>query len=253
MNITDIKFYLSGGSANTNPDLSLGGILSSSQIKSQQATTAITGVTITDGIDNPAGDGTLDFVLSGTTLAWASAGDTAGAAVDVSVDGIYRLDSGTNGFILVDVTSANLPAVDTTDAVVSVTNIANNIFDDINAVESSTGDTEYRCVYIKNSHGADTALTTRVWIASDASGADSIEIGLGVAAVNVTEQVVADESTAPTGVAFSAPTDYAGGLAVGDLSAGDYKAIWIKRTVPSSVTTSTLNDTFKLGYGADIS
>ena len=46
-----------------------------------------------------------------------------------------------------------------------------------------------------------------IWIASNTPSADTtIEIALGSSAVNGTEQTIANESTAPTGVTFSAPS-----------------------------------------------
>lgn len=53
----------------------------------------------------------------------------------------------------------------------------------------------------------------------------------GSSAVNATEQTVADENTAPTGVTFSAPSTEGASLAIGDIPAGQHKAFWIKRII----------------------
>ena len=46
-----------------------------------------------------------------------------------------------------------------------------------------------------------------IWIASNTPSADTtIEIALGSSAINGTEQTIANENTAPTGVTFSAPS-----------------------------------------------
>ena len=119
-------------------------------------------------------------------------------------------------------------------------------------MESSTGKTDYRCLYLKNISAASSATTVRAWISSDASGADSIEIGLGAVGKNGVEQLLADENATPAGVTFSAPTEYATGIDLGDLSAGDFYPIWVKRTVPENTTTPTPNDNFTLGYGAEL-
>jgi len=105
-------------------------------------------------------------------------------------------------------------------------NVDNNLFDDISAGESGA-DVEYRCIYIENTH-ASTSAQVKVWVDTDPAGSD-VEIALGSSGKNGTEQTVADEDTAPTGVSFSAPTSIATALDLGTLAAGDHYAIWIKR------------------------
>jgi hypothetical protein len=42
---------------------------------------------------------------------------------------------------------------------------------------------------------------------------------------------LANEKTAPSGVTFTRPTSKATGLALGDLPAGQYRGVWIRRTI----------------------
>lgn len=121
----------------------------------------------------------------------------------------------------------------------------NNLFDDISTGESTAGDTEYRCFYVRNDNGASPGLTLSnavVWLQSDTPNSDtSIEIGLGTSAVGTaTSEPTAspnDESTAPASVTFSAPTTKAAGLSIGDMAAGEHKAIWVKRIVSASASS----------------
>lgn len=133
-----------------------------------------------------------------------------------------------------------------------VDNVDNNLFDDVSGAEHSAGDTEYRCIYVHNGHATITLTGALVWIQSDTSGAESdISIGVGTAAVNGTEQTVADESTAPAGVTFSdAAVSRATGLALGDLPAGQHKAAWIRRTITAG-TTPQAADTASIQAGGD--
>lgn len=125
------------------------------------------------------------------------------------------------------------------------------LFDQVSASEASAGDTEYRCVYLHNGNASSTMLSAVVWISANTpSGSTTLDIGVGTAAVNGTEQTVANESTAPAGVSFSAPASQGAGLALGDIPAGQHKAIWLRRTVSASAPASA-NDTFTLGYAAD--
>ena len=75
----------------------------------------------------------------------------------------------------------------------------------------------------------------------------TIDIGVGTAAINGTEQTIANEATAPTSVTFSAPTTAGTGLSLGTIPAGQHIAIWIRRTVTAGSGSST-SDTFTLGY-----
>ncbi len=130
-------------------------------------------------------------------------------------------------------------------------NTLNNLFDDVSGSESLAGDTEYRCVYIHNAHASLTMQNVRVYVQSNTSSTnDTWEIGLGTAALNATEQTIADETTAPSGVTFSAPTSYATGLAPPDIPFGQHKAIWYKRIVDPSAAANN-NDTITINIDCD--
>lgn len=107
-----------------------------------------------------------------------------------------------------------------------------NLFDVVGSAETTAGDTEYRCVYVHNAHPTLTLTSAVAYILTQTPSPDtSVEIGVGAAAVNATETAVADESTAPASVAFSAPSTLGAGLALGDIPPGQHKALWIKRIV----------------------
>lgn len=131
------------------------------------------------------------------------------------------------------------------------TAVLHNLFDRVLGAEAITGDTEYRCIYIKNDHGSLTLLSAVAWIASNTPSADStIDIGLGTSAISATEQTVADESTAPSGVTFSAPATIGAGLAIGNMVFSSTKAIWVRRTI--SVTATAVDaDAATLTIGGD--
>lgn len=110
--------------------------------------------------------------------------------------------------------------------------VANNLFDDVSGAEAASGDTEYRCFFIKNSSGTDTWESVVVWInANTPSTDDTIAIALTTNGKNNAAETPGDESTPPSGPTFSTPTSKGTGLSIGDLSPGDYYAIWVKRTV----------------------
>lgn len=108
----------------------------------------------------------------------------------------------------------------------------NNLFDDVSGDEASSGDTEYRGIYVKNAHGTLTWSSIKAWIQTASPSADtSFQIALCDEGKNTTIETIADESTAPVGPTFSAPANKAAGVSLPDLDAGDYVGLWIKRVV----------------------
>lgn len=107
-----------------------------------------------------------------------------------------------------------------------------NLFDLVGSAETTSGDTEYRCFYVHNAHATLSLDNAVVFIQSNTpSGDTSVEIAVGSAAVNGTEQTVANESTAPTGVTFSSAASLGAALALGNIPAGQHRAVWVKRIV----------------------
>ena len=157
----------------------------------------------------------------------------------ISTDIQYRLSGGASNAV----TASSLGGVKSSVA-------ASNYFDDVSSAEAGTGDTEYRCIYVHNNHGALSLIGAKVFIQTNTPSSDTdVAIGLGSSAINGTEQTVADESTAPSGVSFSAPTTFAGGLAIGDLAAGAHKAVWVRRTVNAGAAAYA--DSFTLRVQGD--
>lgn len=115
-------------------------------------------------------------------------------------------------------------------------NIA-TLIDDITGPESTAGITLYRCIYVENTNGTDTLTGSAAFVPTNTPSTDTVmDIGLGTSAVDGTEQTVADEETAPAGVTFSAPATLGAGLSIGDLAAGEHKAIWLRLTVSAAAS-----------------
>lgn len=159
----------------------------------------------------------------------------------ISTDIKYRLSGGA---------SNSDPLLSIGGIASTTTDVPAGIFDDVTSVEAASGDTEYRCVYIKNTHGTLTALGTKIWIQTQTPSADtSVEIALGSSAVNGTETAVANENTAPSGPTFSSAANEGAALTIGDLAPGEHKAIWIKRIVGAAAAAA--NDSFTLRVKCD--
>lgn len=117
-----------------------------------------------------------------------------------------------------------------------------NLFDDVTSGELSSGDTEYRCYYSRNSDDTDNLTGPRVYFFMNTPSPDTtFGMGLDPAGVGngITTGVavtIVNESTAPIGVVFSNPIDFASGLVIGDLTPGNGQAIWLRRVVTGGGT-----------------
>ncbi len=114
----------------------------------------------------------------------------------------------------------------------------NQFFSDVDQDEATDGSVKYRCFYVQNDDDTDTLGTAEIYISvRTPNPSTSCEIGLGTSAINGTEQTVADETVPPVGVVFKASSDV-DTVALGDLTPGDYIAVWIKRTVGATAAGS---------------
>jgi hypothetical protein len=246
--IDNLKFFYSGGASNDVPSASLGGVISSVALLIQQGTSPvnITGVTIVSGRANAVGAGTLAYTASGTLLSWAQNGGAAGTAQDVSAGGTFHLkDADGKATLTVTVTAIDLPVADQTDSI-TISRIANELLDNITGLNGFYGHTDYRCLYIKNTGAVSAAV--RVWLGS-AVGEATFSIGLDPAGVNGTATTIVNETTAPAGVSFSAPTVAASGLAV-TLNENDTAAVWFRRAIVAGEYPAAENQFFNVEFDA---
>lgn len=121
------------------------------------------------------------------------------------------------------------------------------LFDQVSAAQNVAGSVEYRCVYLHNANATSTMLNGVVWISANTPLAGStLAIGIGSAAVNGTEQTVANEGAGPSGVTFSEPATQGAALPIGaSIPPGQHKAVWLRRTITAG-SGATPSDTFEL-------
>lgn len=113
----------------------------------------------------------------------------------------------------------------------------NNLFDDVSGDEGAAGSIEYRCIYILNAHATLTLSNTKLWIQAVSPSPDSVvALALAGEGLNGTAEAVADEGTPPDGETFSSPANKAAGLNLGDLDAGEYYPVWVRRVISESAS-----------------
>ena len=102
------------------------------------------------------------------------------------------------------------------------TNVLNNDMDDITSAEASTGITIYHNYYYKNEHATLTYISPKFYIDTQTNSGDtSVAMALVTEAKNVATTRLSDEEAVPPTVTFTTPANYAGGIAIGSLDAGD--------------------------------
>lgn len=121
------------------------------------------------------------------------------------------------------------------------TNILNNLFDDISGTENAASTVDYRCIFIHNAHASLTMLSTVVYLSAEVSGGASIAIAIddvaasAIGSASAQADQITNETTAPSSVgAFSSPTTSGTGLSLGDIPAGQCRAVWIRRTAANT-------------------
>lgn len=119
-----------------------------------------------------------------------------------------------------------------------VNNFNNNVFDDVSSGEHTSGDVEYRCVYLHNSNSTTAMNNVKIYVYSNTSASeDEWDIGLGTSGINGTEQTIVNESTSPLDVTFVHPVSELDGLYISSIPVGQHMAIWFRRTVLAGAST----------------
>lgn len=133
---------------------------------------------------------------------------------------------------------------------------ANGLFDDISGAENAASTVDYRCVFVLNNHATLTMQNAVVYIASEVAGGASVALAVDNIAASAKGSAgaqaaqIANETTAPTGVgAFSSPTTVATGLALGNITPGQVRGVWVRRTAANSAALDA--DGVTLGCGCD--
>lgn len=163
----------------------------------------------------------------------------------VSSDLHYPLSGGTSN---TDPNASLGGVISTTDI---VDNVSQNLFQNVTGAQSLAGFIDYRGIYVKNAHASLTLIGAKIWIQQQPTATgDATAIGLDPNGLNVTMETIANETTAPAGVSFSAPANFAAGLSLGDIPHGQFYGVWVRRTISASTAAYT-DDTFQLEYQGD--
>ena len=168
----------------------------------------------------------------GPRLRWKDNADAFGQWVDINADGNYRIESSTLGVLETTITINDMPASAQSDDL-SIDYIANETFPDWIASDVLNGAEQYACFYLHNE--SQQPRNVKLWIESQPTGDDTLEIGFDAAAINVDAGVIANSYTAPIGAIFSAPANKLTSISV-VLPVGEKQAFWQKRSIVGGET-----------------
>ena len=121
----------------------------------------------------------------------------------------------------------------------------NNIFDDVDDSEATSGDIEYRAIDIYNDGDATAAVTSIHMKVATTSTDTQIQMGLESSYIDSTTSI-ATESIAPAAVSF-AYYNSSSLLSIGDVTVGSYARVWLKRIVDATAGNQR-NDTGTISF-----
>ena len=226
-----LKFWLSGGVANSDPDLSLGGDRSLITEVTDQTFTAsiIPGTTVHNAAGNPDGVGSLDFNFTNNTLQWTPLNGLTDGPVNLSLfddDVLFTLNpEQTEGQLVCSIVAASLPGSDD-DQNITIATLLNNLFQDITAIEASIGHANYRGLYVENIGALPVKIA--VYVRNPTTGSDVLSAGWDAAGTMVT---IVDEHTAPLGIVFDAAYSPYDESVIANLDPAEYLGLWIRHAV----------------------
>jgi hypothetical protein len=121
----------------------------------------------------------------------------------------------------------------------------NNLFDNVTGDENAASEAEYRCIFVHNAHATITYENAVCWLSAEVAGGAVAAISVdttaasAIGSASAQAKQVADENTAPATQTFTSPTSKATGLSIGNLTPGQCRAIWVRRT---AANTAALNN-----------
>lgn len=182
-------------------------------------------------VQDVAGTAHQTSVSSGTIVVTDDdpAGWTFGVTVIPPLDFSVRLSGG----------AANDDPAASFGGAESSVEVGADLFDDVTNSERVSGLTDYRLVYVHNEDEADGSVIA--YVSTQLESGRQIAVGVPTQLAGATVPAIADDQTAPVGVAFSAPTTAPAGVALDTIPAAGFRGLWLRRTVTSGTAQDPTN------------
>ena len=232
-----VKFFLSGGAANTVAADSLGGAQSATEVGMGAiawTSSATAGITLV-GSYNMDTSYSINQAWVGYSLTYSvlkmstDYGVIETGGIPPNGDGRYILHdiAGTAAVAVVDIVVASLATQ--YNGIGTTSSYNNNLFNDVTDFEATFGAVKYRCIYLQTNDSVERLLTA--YIGSQIIDSESIAIGFTQTVGGFSESTLVDETIEPPGIIeWSTATDIASGISA-TVAAGQSIGLWIRQTV----------------------
>ena len=116
----------------------------------------------------------------------------------------------------------------------------NAMFSDATGAENAASTVHYQALFVYNANASNIWVSPAAWLSAEVAGGATISIGAdttaaAVIASNPNGLTIANRTTAPAGVTFTAPTTFGTGVAMSNIGIGFCKGLWVRRTLANTV------------------
>ena len=230
-----IDFFLSGGAANADVNLSVGGVKSSVKLVNPVATysgVAIAGVALkhTTGVSTGVGgtlwfDSSLGFAYQSPTGAEPTINDY----LLIETDGDFILMSvESTESLTISVIVASVPTSGTLSTSIDTARSSPNLYENVLEPEALTGSVKYRHLYMENISGS--PINCVVYLNPNYPALDLLAIGFSTTISGQQDELLLNDVTAPMGVTFNTPSSKLEGITL-EIAAGESIGMYLERTV----------------------
>lgn len=233
--VSALGFYLSGGTSNPDPNLSIGGQISTTafQFQTFDQKTSLPGVTIEQIGNSSIGVGVLSYEETddGYIFKWIppGSGSTAGRLVTGSGKyGILTANGVGTGYCVVTIAWDGLSA-GLVETKVKVSNNIPNIFSSVDATQAESGYTSHRCVYVKNQHPDQTLTNLKLSSFREGNTGSVVEVAADTAGAG--NGISTGIATTPASETADPALNFSSEATLPDLLPGQTSAFWMRRTI----------------------
>lgn len=226
--------FLTGGASNSNPDASLGGVMSGVRNRGLGPIFGlkIPGLRI-DNVYPASGEGDAYLYLSPDgEVIYVPPDGLEGEAVAIN-EGESKVVTGEDPDKAVRIfreAGLGFPPGKRMDAKLVTALNGALAHGNVSSAQRVAGVTTYRAIML---YGQGSVSNIRLWLPPVAGAQATFALALENA-VGGAIQTIASETTAPVGVSFSTPTTEAAALRVSSLSQGGAVGLWIRRVFPAA-------------------
>lgn len=122
----------------------------------------------------------------------------------------------------------------------------NDLFDNISGAENAASTVDYRGIFVHNSNAANVLENPTLYISAETAGGASVAVAVDTVAQSAIGSgstqmtTVGNETTSPGAGAgsFSSPTTAGTGLALSNITNGNCKGFWIRRSAANTAALS---------------